>query len=88
MNGLLGNEHLCVCVSRGVPVCKCSLCVWLCACRVPVGQVLLAWFRNTLSTIALSLRPSLTDFYLNKPKDGGRYCVDGGVTDLLQPFYK
>ena len=30
-----------------------------------------------------ALAPTLshTDFYLNKPKDGGRYGMDGGVTD-------
>ena len=59
------------------------LCVWcagVCPSCARRGQVLA--FRNTLSTIALSLRPSLTrTFYLNKPKDGGRYGMDGGVTD-------
>ena len=59
-----------------------------CARRTSTSRFQQGFQEHSVSTIALSLRPSLTDFYLNKPKDGGRYCVDGGVTDLLQPFYK
>ena len=84
MNGLLGNKHLCVCVCpvecrcvRSLPlrvVCRCVPVV--CASRTSSR-----FQEHSVDDRALAPTLSHTDFYLNKPKDGGRYGMDGGVTD-------
>ena len=89
MNGLLGNEHLCVCVSRGVPVCTLATfaCgVPVCARRVRVEDkfslsgTLCRRSRSRSDPLSHGLLSESINHW-NKPKDGGRYGMDGGVTD-------